>query len=282
MTKAVTIVLVTGCTRGGIGYEICKSFTQREGFRVYATARKVENMDGLEDCIKLALDITDLKAIEKVVQDVIAKEGRIDILVNNAGIPAVAALLDVDMDYARTCIETNVFGPLSMARAVAPSMAKLGHGKIVNVGSVAGYASMPWAGVYAISKTMVHSMSDVLRLELRPFGISVTVVAPGAITSNIGKASTQSITLPKNSLYTSVAEFIKRRATMSQGPHSTPTHVFAETVVTKILQAQPPKYITSGTSSFKFWLLYYMPVFIRDYLYEKQFGVDQVKPIKID
>ncbi|KAI8086270.1 uncharacterized protein BX664DRAFT_335383, partial [Halteromyces radiatus] len=263
-----------------LGYEICRSFLKREGYRVYATARNIDNMQGLEECERLALDITDATAIVQTIQMTIEKEGHIDILVNNAGIPAVSALLDVDMDYARKCMETNVFGPLSMARAVAPLMAKQGHGKIVNVGSVAGYASMPWAGVYAMSKAALHSMSDVLRLELKPFGISVTVVAPGAITSNIGKASTESITLPENSLYTSVASFIKRRATMSQGPHSTPTDVFADIVVNKILLSHPPRYITAGTSSFKYLLMYYLPAFIKDYLYTSQFGLDQVKVVK--
>jgi short-subunit dehydrogenase len=76
-------------------------------------------------------------------------------------------------------METNVFGPLSLARAVAPLMAKQGRGKIVNVGSVAAYGQMPWASVYAMTKTALHNMSDVLRLELKPFGVSVTVVAPG-------------------------------------------------------------------------------------------------------
>ncbi|KAI8343107.1 oxidoreductase [Chlamydoabsidia padenii] len=282
MSTETTVVLVTGCTRGGIGYSICKSFARREGFRVYATARKVENMNGLEDCSKLALDITNGEAILNVVKTIIDKEGHIDILFNNAGIPAVGALLDVELDYARICMETNVFGPLSLARAVAPLMAKRGHGKIVNVGSVAAYGQMPWASVYALTKSALHNMSDVLRLELKPFGINVTVVAPGAITSNIGKASVQTIVLPSDSLYQSIAHIITRRATMSQGSHSTPTDTFAETVVNKILQSNPPGYVTTGTSSFKFLLMYYLPTFIRDYLYEKQFGIDQVKPVKIE
>ncbi|CEI99917.1 Putative NAD-binding protein (Fragment) [Rhizopus microsporus] len=65
-----------------------------------------------------------------------------------------------------------------MCRAVAVHMAKRKRGKIVNIGSVVGYTSTPWAGIYALSKAAVHSMSDTLRMELKPFGIQVTVVAP--------------------------------------------------------------------------------------------------------
>jgi short-subunit dehydrogenase len=75
-------------------------------------------------------------------------------------------------------------------------MAKKGKGKIVNIGSVVGYAGTPWAGIYALSKAAVHSMSDTLRLELKPFGIQVVVVAPGAITSNFGDASSKTVDVP--------------------------------------------------------------------------------------
>jgi hypothetical protein len=68
---------------------------------------------------------------------------------------------------------------------------------------------------------------------------------------------------------------------LSSGPHSTPTDTFADTVITKVLQDHPPAYITFGTSSFKFWLMYYIPTFLRDYLYYTQFGLDQVKHVKV-
>ncbi|KAI7906499.1 uncharacterized protein BX663DRAFT_496707 [Cokeromyces recurvatus] len=272
------IVLITGCSQGGIGYALAKKFAQ-EGNHVIATARRIEAMEGLEafGCDKEVLDVLDKDSIETTIQKIIDNFGHIDILVNNAGAPAVGALMDIDLETAHRCINTNVFGVLLVTRSVAKHMAKKGKGKIVNIGSVVGYVSTPWAGTYALSKAAVHSMSDTLRLELKPFGIQVTVVAPGAIISNIGDAGKRSVTVPEDSLYSSVANYIIARATLSQGPNSTPTDVFASHVVKKILRPISPSYITFGATSWLFLLFYYLPFFIKDFLFYKRFGVDQIK-----
>ncbi|KAL4214316.1 hypothetical protein AB4K20DRAFT_1273742, partial [Rhizopus microsporus] len=154
-----------------------------------------------------------------------------------------------------------------MCRAVAVHMAKRKKGKIVNIGSVVGYTSTPWAGIYALSKAAVHSMSDTLRMELKPFGIQVTVVAPGAIRSNIGAAGEAGNLVPEGSLYAPVANYIIARASLSQGPHSTPTEVFASRVVKKVSQATVPRYITTGAMSWIFIVLYYLPLFIKEFLF---------------
>lgn len=88
-------------------------------------------------------------------------------------------MLDIDFETAHNCVNTNVFGVLAVTRVVAKHMAKRNKGKIVNIGSVVGYVSTPWAGIYCLSKAAVHSMSDTLRMELKPFNITVSVVAPG-------------------------------------------------------------------------------------------------------
>ncbi|ORX61924.1 NAD(P)-binding protein [Hesseltinella vesiculosa] len=273
------VVLVTGCTRGGIGYYISKSFAKR-GYKVYATARRIDSMEGLEECEKLVLDVLQTEQINAVVKEIIDKEGRIDVLFNNAGSPMVAPLADLPRENASRCLDINVLGPLMLARAVAPHMAKQGSGKIVNVGSVAGYNGLPFAGMYAASKAALHAMSDVLRMELAPFGIYVTVVAPGAIRSNIGANSEQSMVLPSTSLYQSAAEYVRRRAVFSQGSSSTPTDVFAEIVVNKVVRRRPPRYITAGTGAWIALILYYVPCFIKDFLLSKKFGLDHVKAIK--
>lgn len=105
--------------------------------------------------------------------------------------------MEIDLDMARKCVETNVFGTLAMCRAVGKHMAERGSGKIANVGSVVGYCSTPWAGIYALSKAAVHSMTDALRLELEPFGVQVVLVAPGSIKSNFGHAATGTVSIPE-------------------------------------------------------------------------------------
>ncbi|KAI9489335.1 hypothetical protein BDB00DRAFT_843952 [Zychaea mexicana] len=276
MTQSV--VLITGCTEGGIGYGLCEEFVKQR-CRVYATARRVESMGALQGCELLALDVTNAASIESTVQKVIDEAGHIDILINNAGAPGVDPLLDIDMDDARQCFEVNVFGLLSMCRAVARHMAKRGSGKIANVGSIVGYASTPWAGVYAASKAAVHSLTDTLRMELSPFGIQVTVVAPGSIKSNFGKNATNMVSVPEDSFYLSVVKYIYARANMSQGPHSTPTSVFAAHVANKLLKRSSPRYVTYGTNSWTFLLFYYLPVFVKEYILGKRLGIREVKPI---
>lgn len=191
----------------------------------------------------------------------------------------VGALLDIDMETVKACVETNVFGVLAVSRAVAKHMVPRGSGVIANVGSIVGYTATPWAGTYSFSKAALHSMSDALRLELAPFGVQVAVIAPGSITSNFGNASEASISMPQDSFYTSVAKFIYARAQMSQAG-STPTHVFATHVVSKLLRKKVPRYITYGTNSFTFLLLYYLPFFIKDYLLSRRLGTIYVKRVK--
>ncbi|KAI8140278.1 hypothetical protein BJV82DRAFT_623411 [Fennellomyces sp. T-0311] len=272
------VVLITGCTDGGIGYSLSEEFVKR-GFKVYATARRVESMESLQGCEKLALDISDDASIESTVQKVIDDAGHIDILINNAGAPGVGALLDIDMAEARKCVEVNCFGTLAMCRAVAPHMIRRGSGKIANVGSIVGYASTPWAAIYAMSKAAVHSMTDALRMELSPFGIQVSVVAPGSIKSNFGKNATNMVQIPENSYYKSVVKFIYARANMSQGPNSTPTSVFAAKVADRLLRRSSPRYITYGYNSLTFLLFYYLPFFVKDYILGRRLGINQVKTV---
>ncbi|CAO3641905.1 unnamed protein product [Mucor hiemalis] len=283
MTKQV--VLITGCSKGGIGYALAKRFAE-EGNHVVATTRKLDALEGLEafGCDKEELDINNKESIKSVVQKIIDRVGHIDILVNNAGAPAVGALMDIDLETAHQCVNTNIFGTLAVSREVALHMAKRGRGKIVNIGSVVGYSSTPWAGIYALSKAAVHSMSDTLRLELKPFGIQVVVVAPGAITSNFGNAGAKLVQVPEDSLYSSVSKFIIARATMSQGPGSTPNDVFAAHVAKRVLKPVSPRYITFGATSWVFLVLYYLPAFIKDMIFYKRFGLNLVKKqnIKID
>ncbi|KAI8066676.1 putative short-chain dehydrogenase [Gongronella butleri] len=271
------VVLVTGCTEGGIGYYLCKEFLA-QGCRVFATARRLESMSSLEGCDKLTLDVNDTDSIDQCIKSILDTAGHIDILVNNAGAPAVGTLLDIDMDVARRCIDTNVFGVLSMCRVVGRAMALRGSGKIVNVGSIVGYVNTPYTGIYGMSKAALHSMSDVLRVELAPFNVQVTVVAPGAVTSNFGKAAITTVTVPEDSLYKPVSDKIFERANISQAPGmTTPTDVFARTVVTKVMQPRPPKYITSGANASIFLTLYHLPVAFRDYMFSKRFNLFSLK-----
>ncbi|RKP04724.1 hypothetical protein THASP1DRAFT_20794 [Thamnocephalis sphaerospora] len=259
-----TVVLVTGCTQGGIGYGLCCEFAQR-GCTVYATARRIEAMSDLQALgIKtLKLDVTDKASIINAVKEVLAAEGHIDILVNNAGMSCTAPLLDQDLDAARRVYETNVWGPLAVAQAVAPSMMTRRAGTIVNVGSIVGHCATPWSGVYSSSKAAIHAWTNSMRVELRPYGVNMTLVYPGSIQSNIAQNAQQRFEWKEDSLFEPYKKSVLHRMVISQAPGCTTTKDFCRYVIPRILRASPPQEIYYGTLSTKFWLLSFLPVFIK-------------------
>ncbi|KAF9951922.1 hypothetical protein BGZ70_000803 [Mortierella alpina] len=275
MTSSKKIVLVTGCTTGGIGYETAKAF-EKSGCKVYAAARRLEAITGIEDLDieKVYIDVLDEKSIKDAVNYVIEKEGRIDILFNNAGMGLACPLIDMSIETTRKLLDTNITSVILVSKEVAPHMIRQKSGLIVNVGSVTAYLSTPWGGLYAASKAAVHSISDALRMELAPFGVNVSVVAPGAIKSNIGDNNLKAFHLPEKSFYQSVISYVMSRANASQAPGCTPTANFAKHVVSKCLKSSPPRYINYGTLSNLFRFLRYAPWMITDFIFSRKFGLN--------
>ncbi|CAO3573534.1 unnamed protein product [Mortierella alpina] len=275
MTSSKKIVLVTGCTTGGMGYETAKAF-EKNGCKVYAAARRLEAITDIEglDIEKVYIDVLDEKSIKDAVNHVIEKEGRIDILFNNAGMGLACPLIDMSIETTRKLLDTNITSVILVSKEVAPHMIRQKSGLIVNVGSVTAYLSTPWGGLYAASKAAVHSISDALRMELAPFGVNVSVVAPGAIKSNIGDNNLKAFHLPEKSFYQSVISYVMSRANASQAPGCTPTANFAKYVVEKCLKSSPPRYINYGTLSNLFRFLRYAPWMVTDFIFSRKFGLN--------
>ncbi|GLJ48022.1 hypothetical protein SUGI_1014160 [Cryptomeria japonica] len=183
------VVLVTGCTPGGIGHAMAMEFAHMK-CQVVATARSFSSLEALRTNAQVALhtvqlDVLSETSIEEAVRTVMDMYGRIDILVNNAGVHSVGPLAELPMELLQSTFNTNVFGTMQVIKAVVPHMASRRKGKIVNIGSVSVLVCNPWAGAYAASKAALHCLSDSLRVELKPFGIDVITVVPGAIKSNL-------------------------------------------------------------------------------------------------
>ncbi|KAF9102355.1 hypothetical protein BGX27_011030 [Mortierella sp. AM989] len=278
MVQTKKVVLVTGCTTGGIGYEVAKSF-EKSGCKVYAAARRLDAITGIEglNIEKIYIDVLDEKSIKEAVKHIIEKDGRIDILFNNAGMGYVSPVIDMKVESVRKLLDTNVTSVIMVSKEVAPHMIRQGSGLIANVGSVTAYVSTPWAGLYAASKAAVHSISDALRMELTPFGVNVAVIAPGAIKSNIGDNNLKAFSLPEDSFYQSVFSYVLSRATASQAPDSTPTAKFANYVVGKCLKSSPPRYIDYGTLSNIFRFIRHMPWFVAELIFSKKFGLNVLR-----
>ncbi|XP_030498083.2 short-chain dehydrogenase ptmH-like [Cannabis sativa] len=272
------IVLVTGCAKGGIGYEYCKAFAD-QNCHVFATdipQRIIDIVDLPNDTVEtLALDVTCDESVSSAVETIVSKYGRIDILVNNAGIGSTGPLAELPLESIRKAWEVNALGQLRLIQHVVPHMAtRPGGGTIVNVGSVVGRVPTPWAGSYCASKATVQAFTEALRVEVRPFGIKVVLVVPGAVRSNLGKAAMENLKGIEWKLYKGYKEAIEERARASQVGKATEGGAFARHVVRKVLRPNPPKHIVFGHMTCLFAFLSWSPLWVRDSFFAKRFNLN--------
>ncbi|THG07278.1 hypothetical protein TEA_001868 [Camellia sinensis var. sinensis] len=243
------VVLITGCGKGGIGYEYCKAFAE-QNCHVFASdiPHRLNDMTDLssQNIDTLELDVTSDQSVASATQKIISKCGRIDVLINNAGIGSTGPLAELSLDEVKKAYEINTLGGLRLVQQVVPHMASQRSGMIVNVGSVVGNVSTPWAGSYCASKAAVHSMTNTLRLELKPFGINVALVVPGAVKSSLGSHNMEKLANCDWKLYGEYKEAIAERAGASQGGKATDATIFARHVAKKVLSPRPPKQIVFG------------------------------------
>lgn len=176
------VVLITGAS-SGIGKSTAELLTQK-GFVVYGTSRKpkVAELDGYR---MIALDVTQETSIQKAVETIVSKEGRIDVLVNNAGMGITGPVEDTPTNEMKKVFNTNFFGAIDVMKAVIPIMRTQGSGKIINVTSIAGYMGLPYRGIYSATKGALELTVEAIRMEVKEFGIEVTNVAPGDVATNI-------------------------------------------------------------------------------------------------
>ena len=184
-------VLVTGCS-SGIGRATAERLA-RSGWTVYASARRLEAIAGLEGCRPLQLDVTDDASMQAAVERIEQEEGAVGVLVNNAGYSQSGAVESVPLDEARRQLETNVFGLARLTQLVLPGMREQGWGRVVNVSSMGGRLTFPGGGWYHASKHAVEALSDALRFEVQGFGIDVVVIQPGLIRTSFAEAAVGSI-----------------------------------------------------------------------------------------
>ncbi len=171
------VVLVTGAS-SGIGEAIVGRLA-KDGYRVFGTSRKGgATRAGLE---LLTLDVRSDASVQTCVEDVLRKAGRIDALVNNAGYLLSGAIEEATLEEAKAEFDTNFFGVARMVKAVLPEMRRARSGHLVTISSLAGLVPVPFWGFYNASKSAVEAYMETLRHELKPFGIRVAMVEPGAI-----------------------------------------------------------------------------------------------------
>ena len=175
------VILITGAS-DGFGHLAAEKLLAK-GHTVYATARRTEKMRDLQEkgAHVLHLDVTDTEEVKKVVEQLMAEQGRIDVLVNNAGFGQYGVVEAVSEEQLKYQFDVNVFGMHRLQQAVLPHMRKAHSGKIINLASIVSHVSAPILGWYASTKHAVKGMTEALRMEVRDLGIEVVEIEPGAV-----------------------------------------------------------------------------------------------------
>ncbi|MBC8037858.1 MAG: SDR family oxidoreductase [Rhizobiales bacterium] len=177
-------ILITGCS-SGIGYA-CANGMKARGWRVFATARKPDDLQRLEaeGFEALYLDYTDAESVADCADEVAKRGGgKLDALFNNGAYGQPGAVEDLRRDVLEAQFSANVFGWHQLTKACLPLMRANGRGRIVHCSSLLGLVALKWRGAYNASKFAIEALADTLRLELRGTGIRVSLIEPGPIAS---------------------------------------------------------------------------------------------------
>lgn len=183
------IALISGAT-AGIG-EACAVEFAKNSYNLILTGRRVERLEAIKSKLEqeysisvltLNFDIREQEQVEKAIASIPKDFKEIDVLVNNAGLAAGVTPIDkgVLSDWEQM-IDTNIKGLLYLSREIIPILKARGKGHIINIGSVAGKMAYPNGNVYCATKSAVNALTEGMRIDLLPYGIKVTQVAPGAV-----------------------------------------------------------------------------------------------------
>jgi short-subunit dehydrogenase len=229
------VVFITGGS-SGIGKSI-GDFLLDKGYIVYGSSRNPENVVGSRFPL-VALDVRDVNSIQTAIAELISKEKRIDVVINNAGVGIVGPLEEIPIQEIKNNFETNLFGPIEVIKAVLPSMRLQKSGLIINITSIAAYMGLPYRSIYSASKSALEIVTESLRMEIKPFGITITNVAPAEFATNIA-ASRYHVPVVKKSAYEAVYEKVLKTINSHVNDGGDPVEVAQ--MIYKIIQTPNPK-----------------------------------------
>jgi NAD(P)-dependent dehydrogenase (short-subunit alcohol dehydrogenase family) len=200
------VLLITGAGRG-MGVDIAKA-ALAAGYAVVATGRRPEAVaqavGAADDLLTVRLDVTDPESAQAAVRAAVDRFGRIDVLVNNAGNFIAGFFEEITPDDFRAQIETNLFGPLNVTRAVLPVMRAQRSGLVVTISSTAGIVGGEFTSAYAASKFALEGWMESLTPEVTPYGIRTMLVEPGFFRTDLLTPESTSYAQP------SIDDYIER------------------------------------------------------------------------
>ncbi|HVD79036.1 MAG TPA: oxidoreductase [Propionibacteriaceae bacterium] len=243
--------LITGCSTG-LGRALAEAVLAA-GQNAVVTARDAGKVADLatnnsDRVLPLALDVTDSTQVTDAVSQAEEKFGHIDVLVNNAGYGYRAAVEEGDESDIRQLFETQFFGAVAMIKAVLPGMRARRSGAIVNISTI-GVQIMPaGSGYYAASKAALEAMSGALHGELKPLGISVTVIEPGGFRTDFaGRSLTQSSTIIDD--YAATAGKRRKEHDTAHGTQPGDPAKAAKAIIAAVESDEPPAFLLLGNDA---------------------------------
>lgn len=276
MSNSPRTVLITGCSDGGLGAALALSF-HRAGLHVYATARDTSKMTNIKKAgiETLVLDVLSQTSINTCA----SKLPHLDILVNNAGGGLNMPLSDLDISQARNLFDLNVWAPIAVTQAFLPMLLK-SRGMVVNNTSVSSTLGLPFQGTYCASKAAIAMFSDVLRLEMQPFGVTVIDLKTAAVRSNFFENHKKQVgsSLPEDSIYAPAKAAAER--SMSGDMMSSmgiPSPLWADQVVKDLLKKKPSPKVWRGAQAMLSWLGTWLPFGMMDGTIKEMVGFDVIE-----
>lgn len=235
-------ILITGCSTG-IGY-YCAKALQKEGFRVFATARKIEDVERLrkEGLESYQLDLDDSQSIQKALDEVLTQSGgKLYALFNNGAYGQPGAVEDLSREVLTSQFETNLFGTHELTTRVLPIMRKQGYGRIIQNSSVLGIIALRYRGAYNASKFALEGLSDTMRLELENTNIFISLIEPGPVRSDFRKNALAKFIQHIDREHTSYKEVYKEKLTGLESTEDVPFTLGEEAVFDVLLHALKSK-----------------------------------------
>lgn len=263
------VILITGAS-SGMGKDTALRLLE-EGHVVYGGARRVEKMNDITAAggHVLPLDVTNIDSISSAVQTVLEEQYRIDVLWNNAGYSLTGAIENISYEEAKQQFDVNLFGVAEMTKAVLPTMRKQGKGTIINTSSIGGKMHMPMLqSWYHASKFALEGWSDALRMEVEPFGIDVTLIEPGGVSTEFMEVLSMNLTeRAKGTAYEKETERVALGLKNANNPKNiSPTSVVTNAVMKIVRSKRPkPRYVVGKNAK----LILFIRKVLNDRTYDK-------------
>lgn len=244
---------VTGASRG-LGLTLVKKLLAN-GYRVAATSRDAHTLSqavGLIDSdrfLPLAVDLNNLDCIDESIRQTLAAFGRIDVVVNNAGYGMAGTVEEIEEQQIRDIFDVNIFATINVVRSVLPVMRSQHSGYIINIGSVAGFVGAPGWSVYSATKAAVAAFSEVIALDVKEFGIKVTVAEPSGFRTGFLTKDSLAFTTSKIEGYEAVKTTQERYLAMNGQQAGDPERA-AEIFMELAESPEPPVHLFLGNDAY--------------------------------